>query len=72
MYFADKNFEKQNVSIPTEQWRKMTKKKKNNISLRDTLRQRKIRTGIFPSRIARNIENSETERVLYEIQFHLA
>lgn len=50
-----------------EKWQK-----KNNISLRDTLRQRKIRTGIFPSRIARNIENSETERVLYEIQFHLA
>lgn len=49
-----------------EKWQK-----KNNISLRDTL-QRKIRTGIFPSRIARNIENSETERVLYEIQFHLA
>lgn len=51
-----------------EKWHK----KKNNISLRDTLRQRKIRTGIFPSRIACNIENSETERVLYEIQFHLA
>lgn len=71
MYFCRQKFRETKCEHSNRTMEKNDKKKKNNISLRDTL-QRKIRTGIFPSRIARNIENSETERVLYEIQFHLA